>query len=196
VRDQHDPRLDELDRTLRSVRFEPRASLGAEILGRWRRGEGRAPSRAHLLRRILGFAAVAIVVSLGAGFIGWLLGFGPQRVIDRCCQDFDRGGEPDDGLLIVAGPRERIERLAIYEDRDGSRSFTAADAIRFDRRSRPLVEWHHLEQVQTAEYCCLDYDGGGAPDDALVIAAQPPDRIALAVIYERDHTGRGRAILR
>lgn len=196
MRHERDPRLDELDRALRGVRFEPRASLGAEILGRWRRGEGRVPSRAFRLRRILGLAVVMGAIGSGAVLALRLAAPGPRLVIDRCCEDFDLGGPPDDGLLIVAGPRERVERLAIYEDRDGSRSFTEPDAIRFDRRSRPAVEWRHLDRGRTAEYCCLDYDGGGKADDALVVVARPPDQIALAVIYERNDTARAPAVLR
>jgi hypothetical protein len=39
--------------------------------------------------------------------------------------------------------------------------------------------------MRTFELCCRDYDGGGPADDAVVIMALPPDRIAMAAIYER-----------
>jgi len=39
--------------------------------------------------------------------------------------------------------------------------------------------------MRTFELCCEDYDGGGPRDDAVLIMAVPPDRIAMAAIYER-----------
>ncbi len=196
MKEERDPRIHELDRALRGVRFEPRASLGAEIAGRWRRGEGQGPSRTGRPRRILGLSAVLAAIGVSGGLALRFFSQAPRVVIDHCCEDFDLGGEPDDGLLVVAGPHEQVERLAIYEDRDGSRSFTGPDAIRFDRRSHPVVQWRHLADVHTAEYCCLDYDGGGEADDALVVVARPPDQIALAVIYEQDPSAAAAALLR
>ena len=38
--------------------------------------------------------------------------------------------------------------------------------------------------ARTTEFCCLDYDGGGPNDDALLVVGQPPDRITMAAIYE------------
>ena len=48
--------------------------------------------------------------------------------------------------------------------------------------------------MRTFELCCQDYDGGGQADDAVVIMALPPDRIAMAAIYERLQTGGDRSL--
>ncbi len=181
--------LRDLDRMLRGVRFEPRASLGPEIAGRWRRGE-RPGQGAPPARRWLGVAAAVALVGLGL-FIFWLAALRPLRTyaVDHCCQDLDGGGDADDGLMVVARRGTEVRRLAIYEDRDGSRTFTPGDAIRFDRAGRPVVTSPLLPGVVTTEFCCLDYDGGGRSDDALVVMGLPPDRISMAAIYERDAIG-------
>jgi hypothetical protein len=38
--------------------------------------------------------------------------------------------------------------------------------------------------LTTFRHCCLDYDGGGPPDDGILVIAAPPDRIHAAAIYE------------
>ncbi len=186
--------LRDLDRMLQGVRFEPRASLGPEITGRWRRGES---PRAAPARRWIGIAAAMAMVGLGL-FIFWLAALQPLRAyaIDRCCQDLDGGGDADDGLMVVARRGTEVRRLAIYEDRDGSRTFTPGDAIRFDRAGRPVVTTPLLPGVVTTEFCCLDYDGGGPSDDALVVMGLPPDRISMAAIYERGDLPGGPTRLR
>ena len=58
------PELEELDRSLSEIRFEPRASLGPELLGRLRRGErpkGAVPPRRFRLA-LLGVAAASLLV--------------------------------------------------------------------------------------------------------------------------------------
>ena len=42
----------------------------------------------------------------------------------------------------------------------------------------------------TTEHCCLDFDGGGPSDDALLVIGVPPDRVMMAAIYERRPGGR------
>ncbi|MBK7786145.1 MAG: hypothetical protein IPJ57_16850 [Gemmatimonadetes bacterium] len=181
--------LRDLDRLLRGVRFEPRASLGPEIAGRWRQGERPGRGTPHV-RRWIGIAAAVAMVGLGL-FIFWLAALQPLRAyaIDHCCQDLDGGGDADDGLMVVARRGTEVRRLAIYEDRDGSRTFTPGDAIRFDRTGRPVVTAPLLPGIITTEFCCLDYDGGGPSDDALVVMGLPPDRISMAAIYERGAVG-------
>lgn len=177
--------LQDLDRRLAGVRFEPRASLGEEIVGRWRHGDGgRAPRR--LPARWQAQAAALALVGLGLT-VFWLLAARPLATFstDHCCQDFDGGGDADDGLLVVARKGTEVRRLAIYEDRDGSRSYTPGDAIRFSRSGRPVVTAPLLPGIITTEFCCLDYDGGGPDDDALVVMGLPPDRITMAAIVER-----------
>jgi hypothetical protein len=175
--------LRDLDRLLQSVHFEPRPSLGAELRGRWQRGEvapaGRAP------RPGLRVAAAVMLVGLGL-LVFWLLALSPfQRLtVDRCCQDLDGGGQADDGLLVVTRRGHAVQQLQIYEDRDRSGSFTAADTVLFQRRGQPALSDRLGEGERTIEFCCLDYDGDGPSDDGLLIIGRPPDHITLAAIYE------------
>jgi hypothetical protein len=178
--------LKDLDRLLQSVQFEPRASLGAEVVGRWHRGERTREGPREAVPRAL--AGVWIVLLLGLGLlVYWLLVLRPVGAftVDRCCQDLDGGGNPDDGLVVVSQKGRQVERLAIYEDRDGSGSFTAADTVRFQRNGGLALSGPLVEGVRTVEFCCLDYDGGGPNDDALLVVGRPPDEISMAAIYER-----------
>ncbi|MFN8652263.1 MAG: hypothetical protein U0133_10205 [Gemmatimonadales bacterium] len=177
--------LDDLDRTLRGVRFEPRASLEAEIRGRAAHGELPPTPARPVTRRLLAAAAVVLVA---AGFGGWQL-LGPHAVtVDHCCQDLDGGGTADDGVLILSRAGSSVQGLRIYEDRDQSGGFSPGDEIRFLRGSNPAVTGS-VNGLETREFCCLDYDGGGPSDDALVVMGRAPDRITMAAIYERRSTG-------
>jgi hypothetical protein len=176
----------DLERLLRSVRFEPRASLGAEVVGRVQRGERVAEARADTFRRGFGIVGIVLLLTLGLRVL-WLLVFRPLHpfTVDRCCQDLDGGGEPDDGLMVVAEEGRNVQRLEIYEDLDGSRSYTPGDRIRFARNGTLSLSGPIGDSARTVEFCCLDYDGGGRSDDALVVVGRPPDRISMAGIYER-----------
>jgi hypothetical protein len=77
-----------------------------------------------------------------------------------------------------------VHRLRVYEDLDGSRSFTPADLVRLDRGARPAVHGLAGEGIVTIERCCLDFDGGGPDDDGLIVMGVPPDRVLMAAIYE------------
>ena len=177
--------LKELDRLLRGVRFEPRASLGAEVAGRWRHGEQPVAFGRITPRLALSLAVAALLIGLGL-FTFWLLALRPLGAVtvDRCCQDLDGGGDPDDGLLVVSEQGREVERLMIYEDRDGSRTFSPRDTMRFERRGAPVVQGPMTGDHRTIQLCCLDYDGGGPSDDALPIVGRPPDLITMAAIYE------------
>lgn len=178
--------LRDLERRLAGVQFEPRASLEAEILGRSRQGDTGAGRRPPFRLRVRGLAAAIALVGVGLSVAGLVaLRSSELASVDQCCQDFDGGGDADDGLLVVTRKGSEVKRLAIYEDRDGSRSFTAADIIRFARTGGPMLNAHLLPGAITTEFCCLDYDGGGPDDDALLVVGVPPDRIAMAAIYER-----------
>lgn len=178
--------LEELDRSLRGISFRPRASLEPEVLGRMRRGEH---SRGALLPRPWrrkALAALAAVLMLAAG-AAVVLRATPSVVVDRCCYDLDGGGQADDGVLIHAQRNARVHRLVVYEDRDGSRSYTPADLIRLDRGAKPSMQGPPGQDLVTIERCCLDFDGGGPDDDGLLVIGVPPDRVVMAAIYE---TGR------
>jgi hypothetical protein len=174
--------LRELDATLRKVQFEPRASLGAEIEGRFRRGEKPVSSPPRIGR----FSGAAALVSLGVAAL-WFLVIQPQApmMIDRCCQDLDGGGEADDGVRVITRNGTDVKYLQVYEDLDGSRSYTPGDRIRYEREAAPALSGPIAPGAQTVELCCLDYDGGGPDDDALMIVSFPPDRITMAAIIER-----------
>jgi hypothetical protein len=180
--DRLPPDLEQLDRALRGVAFRPRASLGPEVLGRLRRGErskGAVPPRRR--RPVLAAIAAGLVLVSAAALA---LRSGAVEV-DRCCYDLDGGGEADDGVLIRAERDARVHRLRVYEDRDGSRGFSAADLIRFDRRGEPSIQGSPAQGLITIERCCLDFDGGGPADDGLLVIGVPPDRVVMAAIYER-----------
>jgi hypothetical protein len=182
--------LRELDRKLRSVRFSPRASFGPELLGRLRRGDPPTGGVRRNLHRHLAAAAVAVLAAGGAlalANLGSLAGSNAVTV-DRCCYDLDGGGEADDGVLILAERNARVQRLRVYEDLDGSRSYTPRDLVRLDRGAQPALHGLASQGIVTIERCCLDFDGGGPDDDGLLVLGVPPDRVLMAAIYE---TGPG-----
>ncbi len=180
--------LSKLEQRLRSVQFEPRSSLGAEIAGRVHRGERIREPRADQLRRVLGIAGGISLATVGLALL-WFTVLRPRHLstVDHCCQDLDGGGDADDGLVITAEGGQRVDRLAIYEDLDGSRSYSAGDRIRFERRGAPSLAAPLGLGSRTIEFCCVDYDGGGPSDDALMVVGRAPDVISMAAIYE--HAG-------
>jgi hypothetical protein len=178
--------LRDLDRKLRSVRFGPRASFAPELLGRLRRGDQPSGAGPSGYRRHLATAAVAVLAvgsALALSNYGPLAG-GNAVTVDRCCYDLDGGGEADDGVLILAERDAQVHRLRIYEDLDGSRTFTAGDLVRLDRGEKPAILSAGGGDVVTIERCCLDFDGGGPDDDGLLVIGVPPDRVLMAAIYE------------
>jgi hypothetical protein len=182
-RDDLPPELSDMDRALRGIAFRPRASLGPEVLGRLRRGErpvGVAPRRPR--GPALAAAAAALLLAAGAALA---LRPPPSVIVDRCCYDLDGGGDPDDGVLVLAERDAKVHQLRIYEDLDGSRSFTDGDLTRLDRGGSPAMHQVAAAGLVTIEHCCLDFDGGGPADDGLVVIGVPPDRVVMAAIYER-----------
>lgn len=179
-----------IDQKLRSVRFVPRASFGPELRGRLRRGEQPSGGGHRSLGRQLATAAVVVLTAGGAlalASFGTLAHIGAVTV-DRCCYDLDGGGDADDGVLILTKRDDRLHRLRVYEDLDGSRSFTYTDIVRLDRGAEPAVHGLAGQGIVTIERCCLDFDGGGPADDGLLVIGVPPDRVLMAAIYE---TGPG-----
>ncbi len=180
----------ELDRLLSSVQFEPRASLGPELLGRLRR-EGNLPAaQGHGLRQALNLGLVVLLMSI-AVFVLWttLTGVTKGQTLDQCCFDLDGGGPADDGVLVEAGRGEAVRRLTIYEDRDGSGGFSEGDLLRFVRGAVPVVQAPLDPQLIAFHQCCRDYDGGGKADDGVLVLGVPPDRIVMAGIYDTRKSG-------
>lgn len=176
--------LSPLDAALRKVRFRPRASLGPELIGRVRRGErlkGDASPRFN--RPALWAIAAALLIAVTGG--AYFLYQSRETVVDQCCFDFDGGGKTDDGVLVVSGHGEQVHRIAVYEDRDDSHSFTAGDVIRFDRGHRLAVAPWLAGGTVNARHCCSDLDGGGPADDGLLLLSVPPDKVTMVALYER-----------
>lgn len=184
--------LRELDATLRQIQFQPRTSLGAEIAGRVRRGETPRPSPPRIGR----FGGAAALLTLAMAAL-WLIVLQPHHLtVDQCCQDLDGGGEADDGVMVVSRNGADVKTLQVYEDLDGSGGFSPGDRIRYRRQDAPALSGPIPPGSQTVELCCLDYDGGGPDDDALMIVSFPPDQITMAAIIERGTSRKHPAPLR
>ena len=181
--------LRSLDEKLRAVRFRSAGSLEPELLGRLRRGDSPQTTAFVTWRRHFAPAAVALLTAGAAlAFAGFIPMPGRAVVtVDRCCYDLDGGGPADDGVLVLAERDSKIHRLRVYEDLDGSRTFTPGDLVRLDRGEKPAILSTGGEGVVTTERCCLDFDGGGPDDDGLLVIGVPPNRVLMAAIYE---TGR------
>ena len=169
------PHVGETAQLLAGLHFSPRASLGPEIAGRAGRGEqprgGQRSSRLPWLRSTLG-AAAAVMLMAGAGILTWKM-IGPPVLIDSCCQDLDGGGAADDGFMLEARGR-KISRLRLYEDRDGSRTLSAPDLVRFARGAVPALGGGG--EARTTRICCSDLDGEGPPDDGVLIMSKLTNR--------------------
>lgn len=173
--------LRQLHQSLQQVRFEPPESFGVELEGRLRRGEQPAfghPGRARILLPRPLLVGIAGLLAL------WMLVPEGPITVDRCCYDLDGGGIADDGALVVGERDGRVTRLSLYEDRDGSGSFTAPDILRYDRIGTPNPAQQPGLGQTTIDHCCQDLDGGGPADDGLVVRVTPPDRVHTAAIYQ------------
>jgi hypothetical protein len=201
--------LARLQRLLAATRFTPRASLEPEIYARARRGAAHAPDppRRGAWRRAWGAGAGAGAVGLLA-VAAWLALFGGRlpfgrgadaagRRLDRCCFDLDGAGRADDGLLIRVRPGGRIATVLVYEDADGSRSFTPGDPVRLapgapgpPGAAAAAAAAGPLELgLLTIDRCCWDFDAGGRDDDGIVVLSGPPDRVLAAALYEAAEAG-------
>jgi hypothetical protein len=131
----------------------------------------------------------ALAAGIGAVSVGLVaVDAHSQLTVDRCCQDLDGGGDQDDGIVVVSRKGVAVTYLKIYEDLDGSGGYTSGDPVRFIRHGIPVITGS-AQGTRTTEFCCLDYDGGGPSDDALLVISRPPDRITMAAIYERQSAG-------
>lgn len=176
------PDLEALDQALRGVQFAPRASLGPELEGRLRRGERVQPPGLFRHRQSIAGVAAGLVLAAAAAFA---LHSPPPVLVDRCCYDLDGGGDADDGVRLLAHRDSRVQRLWVYEDSDDSGGFSGGDVVRLSRGSKPAFQGVVGDGLVTLQRCCLDFDGGGATDDGLLVIGVPPDRVVMAAIYER-----------
>ncbi len=176
------PELEDIDRALRDVAFRPRASLGAEVLGRLRRGEPSKSAPPRRRRPTLVAVAAGLILAAGTALVLRAPG---SEMVDRCCYDLDGGGDADDGVVVFSVRGTEVRQLRIYEDLDRSTGFTDGDLIRLDRGGSPAMHKAAVAGLVTIEHCCLDFDGGGPADDGLLVLGVPPDRVVMAAIYER-----------
>jgi hypothetical protein len=175
--------LARLDARLARLEFAPRASLAPEIAGSAQRPAPAAPRAARGRRWLTtGIAAAAAIVAAVVANGGSDLP--APTVVDHCCADLDGGGIADDGIRVVVGQRGRVKGVAVYEDRDGSHGLTATDTVRYRGSGDRRLPAHVPPGSQAVQHCCADYDGGGAPDDGLLVLEIPPDRVLMAVVYE------------
>lgn len=183
-----DPHFVGTERLLVGLSFTPRSSLGPEIAGRARRGEsprgGPRQSRSATLRWMLGVAAAAMLM-VSAGALTWKA-VGPPVLIDSCCRDLDGGGTADDGFVLEARGR-KVNRLRLYEDRDGSHSLSPADLVRFARGSVPALAGS--SDARTTRICCADLDGEGPADDGVLVMSEADESVVLAAVYEQHPRG-------
>lgn len=175
--------LRELERKLQAVHFRPRESFEPELLTRVQRGDVPAASPSQWSRRHLVRAAVAVLAGLTGISAAYISG-GRVISVDRCCYDLDGGGTADDGVVVTAERDSKVHRLRVYEDRDGSASYTRHDLVRLDRGEKPAILGSQVDGIITTRRCCVDLDGGGIEDDGLLVIGTPPDRVFMAAIYE------------
>lgn len=115
----------------------------------------------------------------------------PAAIRDLCCADYDGGGRSDDGVRVVAGSGEAVVDFWLYEDRDGSRSFTPGDLLRTVVPSVPRPDPSGPAGLPRLDRCCADLDGGPREDDGVLVLTGAGERVALAMLYE-DRTADGR----
>mgnify|MGYP000166510286 CR=1 FL=1 len=111
--------LREIEAELAALRFEPRSSLGPELLGRYRHGERAAPAAAPRIirwarhhQRMLGLAA-GLVVMTGLAARGVLGPLARATLVDHCCVDLDGQETEDDGLLVESIGGEEVRKLTV-----------------------------------------------------------------------------------
>ncbi len=159
-------------------------------MGRARRGEAAKgdfrPRRVLALRPMLGLAAALLLIT-GSAFL-LRRASGSPVLIDSCCQNLDGGERADDGFVLQANGRH-IYQLRLYEDRDGSGSFTPADTVRFVRGAEPSLA--SGSDARTTRVCCSDLDGEGKPDDGMLILSRADETVVLAAVYEQQPDGGG-----
>jgi hypothetical protein len=179
------PELGDLDRRLRAVQFEPRASLGPELEGRARRGDVPDsqvnPWQTFAVRSALALVGAAGVLALAVSFMP------SPRQLDVCCQDLDGSGDGRDGLVLTMDLRGRVTGLLLYEDTDHSGSRSDGDLARFERGGDlEMAEPPHEDGHRTIVRCCTDLDGEGVADDGVMVMGHLPGHIHFAAVIRGD----------
>ncbi|HEU4588083.1 MAG TPA: hypothetical protein VFS11_05530 [Gemmatimonadales bacterium] len=181
-----------LDARLARLEFEPRASLAPEIAGATRRPPRVAPHDAPARgRRWSAVKLAAATAAAAAVLIATDIADVPTTVVDHCCADLDGGGVPDDGVRVILGRGGRVKGVSVYEDRDGAGALTPGATLRYSGAGTQKFPARLPPGLQTIRHCCADYDGGGLPDDGVLVLAVPPDRVLMAVVYEQDEAPPG-----
>ena len=65
---------------------------------------------------------------------------------------------------------------------------SAPDLVRFARGAVP-APGRRRRCARTTRICCSDLDGGGPPDDGVLIMSEADESIVLAAIYEQHPRG-------
>ncbi|HEX5635317.1 MAG TPA: hypothetical protein VFX50_18870 [Gemmatimonadales bacterium] len=168
-----------LDRELRATQFGPRASLGVEIAGRAARGEVPMGPRRREWR------LVALLVLLGVALVGagvtHVLRWSATR--DLCCGDLDGSAFVHDGVLVTTDWRGEIQRLVVYEDRDGTGSLSVGDVLYLDSPSTLQADPTLARAFTARTHCCADFDGQGEDDDGVVVGVSD-GKIVMATVFQ------------
>jgi hypothetical protein len=172
----------DIEGRLEGIRFEPRESLGPEIMGRVRRGE-RSLSDVRP-RWLLPWGLAAAALLTGVLVLRDVMHRPELAVVDTCCSSLDGGDHNDDGARVYLDARGEIRRIEVYEDRDGSGGFSPGDVIRLVRGPAPVLLEDGRGPVVAMRHCCADLDGEGPGDDGLLVVSRPGEDVVLAAVYE------------
>src|SRR6218665_686316 len=124
---------------------------------------------------MLGIAASVLMVA-SAGIFSWR-SMGSPIYIDSCCENLDGGSGWDDGF-VLEGRGRQVTRLRLYEDRDGSRTLSPGDVVRFHRGRVPSLAGS--SDARTTRICCADLDGEGPADDGVLVMSEADESVVLA----------------
>lgn len=187
--DRIPPELADLDTALRHAAFEPRESLEPEIAGRFAAGERAVRNPRRILPAVARVAAVLVLLVLGgairAGYVPALDAFAATTVTDNCCEDLDGVGGADDGIVVETVGGARVRSLMVYEEHDKDRTWTKGEMVRFVRPSNPMLLAPNLgDSVVAHSYCCGDLDGGGIPDDGVLVVTSAQGHVLMAALFD------------
>ena len=183
---------------LRRLSIEPRASLEAEIAGRFLRGE-RAPlgRPSRISRPALAAVLILAATLLEADYTRDAWSRDPVATVDRCCQDLDGGGSADDGILVESVKGEEVHHLVVYEDQAHQGHWTPANIVRYERRGGPSFHAPRSSSgLRVHQVCCGNYDGGIDNDDGVIVLLSDSNDVLMAAVFTNESRAPGNAILR